>query len=239
MKVIQDLSNGLSIVIPVYNAKDCLFELHNRLQRVCCLCENEVEIILVNDGSNDDSYEILEKLQREDTRVKCISLQRNNGQLLAIAQGLAHASGKYILIMDCDLQDRPEDILKLKETLIKKNCDVVFAKKQQRKDKWHRKFFSFCFHKVLFFITKVDSRDIANFCIFTKRTYLKYRHFNEHFRNAIYYFSMKGLISFEIVLLEQDKRFLGKSSYSFRKLCLCAFCIVRFAILLKRLECER
>lgn len=121
----------LSIVSPVYRAEVCIEVLHRRLTTVLAQLNAEYEIILVDDGSPDRSGELLEKLAASDPHVTAVILSRNFGQHAAILAGLSEAKGERIVVMDCDLQDRPEDIPQLLARL-NEGFDVVLARRVRR-----------------------------------------------------------------------------------------------------------
>ena len=96
----------LSVVIPVYNADGCVDELYHRLISELEKIIDEFEIIMVNDASLDDSWQKIKELAQHDSRIKGFNLSRNFGQHYAIAAGIDHASGDWIVVMDCDLQHK-------------------------------------------------------------------------------------------------------------------------------------
>src|SRR6266446_627975 len=97
---------ALSVVIPVYLAEGCLQELYRRLVASLAKISNDFEIILVDDGSSDRSWQIISDLAARDATVKGICLSRNFGQHFAITAGLDHCRGEWVVVMDCDLQDQ-------------------------------------------------------------------------------------------------------------------------------------
>ena len=102
----------ISVVSPIYGCKACLPELYERLVASLSQISPSFEIILVNDACPENSWECIELLCERDSRVKGINLSRNFGQHYAISAGLDHARGEWVVVMDCDLQDQPEEILK-------------------------------------------------------------------------------------------------------------------------------
>lgn len=117
---------GLSVVIPVYNSESIVLELHKRLTSVLRTINTNYEIILVNDGSPDNSWEKIKSIATFDHRVKAISLRRNFGYDNALMAGLNFVSYSYVVIMDDDLQHAPEDIPQLLSE-IEKGYDVVYG----------------------------------------------------------------------------------------------------------------
>ena len=97
----------ISVVIPVYMAEDCLAELYNRLLISLNQITEDFEIILVDDSSTDNSWNKIHEIAKNDSRVKGIKFSRNFGQHCGITAGLDYVKGSWIIVMDCDLQDRP------------------------------------------------------------------------------------------------------------------------------------
>jgi len=124
----------ISVVVPVYNEEESLDALHEELARVLDALEHESEILLVNDGSADDSAEVLSRLAEKDPRVRVLTFARNFGQTAAMAAGIEHATGDVVIPMDADLQNDPNDIPKL---LLKldEGFDVVSGWRKDRQDK--------------------------------------------------------------------------------------------------------
>ena len=102
----------ISVVIPVYGCKECLYELYLRLCKTLEEISPEFEIIMVNDASPDDCWKLIQELSARDERVKGISFSRNFGQHQAITAGILKSKGEWIVVMDCDLQDKPEEIVR-------------------------------------------------------------------------------------------------------------------------------
>jgi len=123
----------ISIVIPVYKAELCLYELYSRLKKSLELITEDFEIILVEDCGGDRSWNIIEELSKHDKRVKGIQLSRNFGQHYAITAGMDCADGDWYVVMDCDLQDRPEEIPRLYNKAIE-GYEIVLARRGKRKD---------------------------------------------------------------------------------------------------------
>lgn len=122
----------ISVVSPVYRAAGCVAELHRRLVATLDAMHVEYEIVLVDDGSDDGSAEEVARLP-----VKAVLLGQNVGQQRAIAEGLKHATGEWIVVMDCDLQDAPEAIPALYAA--REDVDVVIARRMNRKDSAFRR----------------------------------------------------------------------------------------------------
>ncbi len=207
----------LSVVIPVYGCKDLLAELYLRLTSVLPKVSENYEIILVNDCSPDDSWKAIEGLCEKDTRVKGVNLSRNFGQHAAITAGLQASRSQWVVVMDCDLQDRPEEI----PNLFKKAAqgfDMVFAKRKERKHGALKKLFSKLFYKTLAYFTETDQdHTIGNFGIYSRQTIDSVLAMGDRFR---FFPAMVKWTGFKHASIEaqHDQRPAGKTSYSFKKL---------------------
>lgn len=123
----------ISVVVPVYGCRAALEELHERLTRTLSEITVNYEIILVNDACPQNSWETIEQLCKKDEKVVGIEMARNFGQIQAITAGLDYSTGEWVVVMDCDLQDRPEEIINLYNKAME-GYDAVFAKRKNRKD---------------------------------------------------------------------------------------------------------
>lgn len=206
----------ISVVIPVYGCKDAIQELYSRLTDTLRSMGTDYEIILVNDACPQGSWEVIEKIAQEDTRVVGIDLSRNFGQSKAITAGLDYSSGDYIIVMDCDLQDRPEEIKKL-YSKIKEGYDFVLAKRTDRKDTGLKMFTSKVFYYVYEKLSglKYDPAT-CNFTICTRQVADDFCSMREYHREYATYVCWMGFRR-SYVDVETDPRKEGKSSYSLRK----------------------
>ena len=148
----ENESIHLSVVIPVYGCSTTLTELYLRLVETLNTINSDYEIILVNDASPDNAWTTITEICKKDKRVKGINFSRNFGQHYAITAGLTYASGEWIIVMDCDLQDQPEEITKLYEQ-INNGFEIILAQRQFRKDALYKKLTSFIFYKVFGYLT--------------------------------------------------------------------------------------
>ena len=173
----------ISVVVPVYGCKAALRELYTRLcQSLEQIC-NEFEIILVNDNCPQNSWEVIEELCKEDSRVKGIEMARNFGQIKAITAGLDYSTGDWVVVMDCDLQDRPDEIPNL-YTKALEGWDIVYARRVERQDGFWKKMSSRAFHRVYSYLSGSKSdRTIANFGIYKKRVIQEYNKMTEKARS--------------------------------------------------------
>ena len=125
----------LSVVVPCFNEKDSVLEFHSLLSKELKLNKISYELIMVDDGSNDNTLELLKEIVTRDKNVRVISFSRNFGKESAMLAGLKHANGQYVAIMDSDLQHTPSMLISMYNKLIETpSCDVVCAYKSNRSD---------------------------------------------------------------------------------------------------------
>jgi len=199
----------ISVVTPVYGCEECLVELCDRLRSSLGKITDNYEIILVNDASRDDSWNVICALSAQEKRIKGINFSRNFGQHYAISAGLDTADGDWVVVMDCDLQDRPEDIIKLYEKA-QEGYDIVFANNNGKKNNRLTSKLYYKLHKAL---TKEDSVT-ASFIILSKRVVLTLRQFREKHRLILKLLQCVGFTRSE-VKVNADQRLKGTSSYTF------------------------
>jgi len=212
----------ISVVVPVYGCAVHLPELIKRVKSTISEIDQNYEIILVNDNSPDNSWDLIGSFTERDSKIKAIRFTKNFGQHYAITAGLDHAKGKWVVVMDCDLQDTPEEILKLYNAA-QKGFDVVFGVRDIRYDSLLKRFSSKLFYNVLSFFanTKLDHR-IANFSIANDNVITAFRKMKE--KNRAYPLFIKWLgFDTEYVNVKHSIRKNDKSSYNLRKLLKLAF----------------
>lgn len=159
----------LSIISPIYKGEKMMDELVRRITAAVAPLTDEYEIILVNDQSPDHSWEKIEEHCAKDKHVKGLNLSRNFGQHYAITAGLSHCSGNWVVVMDCDLQDRPEEIPNL-YAKASEGFDSVFAQRTDRQDTFLKKLSSASYHAVFAWLTGVKSdKSVANFGIYHRK----------------------------------------------------------------------
>lgn len=215
----------ISVVIPMYGCRAAVNELHRRLCENLEKLTNSFEIIMVDDCCPQNSWEEIVKICEKDKRVKGIHLSRNFGQIKAITAGLDQSRGDWVVVMDCDLQDRPESIIELYNKA-QEGYDVVFARRKGRKDTWLTKRLSKLFYKVYDYFTdgNFDS-SICNFSISKRKVIDSYCRMREHNRAFVMFVRWLGFNQTAIEL-KADKRFEGKSSYNLKKKMKMAFEII-------------
>lgn len=207
----------ISIVSPVYRAEKIIPILVNRIEKSVSKITNDFEIILVEDGSLDNSWKVIEAVSKTNLKVKGIKLSRNFGQHPAIMAGLSKAKGEWVVVMDCDLQDQPEEIEKLFNKALE-GYDVVLARRSNREDTFFKKLSSAFFSKVYGFFTdtKYDN-EIANFGIYHKKVINSVLEISDYIKFFPLFINFVGYRSTSIPV-EHASRESGISSYSFSKL---------------------
>jgi dolichol-phosphate mannosyltransferase len=207
----------ISVVAPVYGCCGSLKELYERLKQTLSTISEDFEIILVNDASPDDSWSVIRELVAEDDRVKGINLSRNFGQHKAIAAGLHHAQGDWVVVMDCDLQDRPEEIVKLYNKA-QEGYDAVFGQRIGRQDSRRKRWTSRAFIAVYDYLSdsKTDPT-IGNFSIISRKVVEGLKQFKEQHHAYTFFVIWLGFKR-TYVEVEHAKREIGKSSYNFKRL---------------------
>jgi glycosyltransferase involved in cell wall biosynthesis len=212
----------ISIVVPVYKGEECLDELYRRLAAALGTFTQEFELILVEDCGGDGSWEKIKALAKQDPRVRGFRFSRNFGQHYGITAGLDQARGDWVVVMDCDLQDQPEDIPKLYRKA-QEGYDVVLALRTDRKDSLFKRLSSYLFFKLFRYLSGLDyDADAGNFRIISRKVADSYRQMRENLR------LFGGLVTwmgFPTASIEADhaERVAGKSSYTFGKLLQLAF----------------
>jgi len=207
----------ISVVTPIYGYCASLRELYLRLVNTLETINPDFEIIMVNDGSPDDVWERIVELAQKDKRVKGISLSRNFGQHYAISAGLDHCKGEWVVVMDCDLQDQPEEIIKLYQKA-QEGYEIILASRSNRKDSFVKKLFSKLFYFILSFLTGSEQDEsVANFGIYSQRVVTHVRNLRESIR---YFPTMIQWVGFKStkVSVEHAQRKDGVSGYRFKKM---------------------
>lgn len=208
----------LSVVIPVYNDQEVLDELLKRLTpAVTAICQN-YEVILIDDGSRDKSWAKIEELKQQYENIVAVKLARNFGQQNAIAAGLDQATGDVIVLMDSDLQDRPEDIHVLVNALFEHNSTMAIAQWESRKDSFFKVFVSRLFFFVSDHMTEIHVKPrLGIFRAMRSSVVRELKKFPETTATTVslLYYIGHGYVA---VPLKRDARFAGKSGYNLKKM---------------------
>lgn len=215
----------ISIVSPEYKGEKMVHELVERIKKSVSTLTEDFEIILVNDASPDNTWECILKEGEQDNRIKGINLSRNFGQHQAITAGLSFVKGEWVIVMDCDLQDRPEEIPNLYHKALE-GYDIVYAQRIIRQDKGIKKLSSSIFHKTFNWLSgqKTD-KSIANFGVY-KRDVID--EFNKMPERARSFGSLINFLGFKVTAMpvQHAERGEGSSSYTLHKLFKLAFDII-------------
>jgi len=206
----------ISVVSPVYRAEKIVAELVRQLHEKLSILTDNYEIILVNDASPDNSWELIAAECSKDVRVKGINLSRNFGQHYAITAGLSFVTGEWIIVMDCDLQDRPDEIQNLYNKALD-GWDIVYARRKKRKDFFLKKMISVIFSSFYTYLSGVKIGNVSNFGIYNSKVIFEYNKMKEYSRSfgpLIRYLGFRSCI----IDTKHGERFEGKSSYTFGKL---------------------
>lgn len=207
----------ISVVTPVYGCRSALHELFLRLKTTLEAITPDFEIIMVNDGSPDCAWDTIVELAQADRRVRGINLSRNFGQHLAITAGLDYCRGEWVVVMDCDLQDQPEEVGRLYNKAVE-GYEIVFGRRLTRHDNVLKKSLSRVFYSFFSYLTetKQDS-SIANFGIYHRKVIDSVLKMQDSLR---YFPTMVRWVGFRSAAVEvgHAKRKLGKTSYNLRKL---------------------
>ncbi|HEY0046991.1 MAG TPA: glycosyltransferase family 2 protein [Flavobacterium sp.] len=208
----------LTIMIPVFNEQECIAGLYSKLVDVANILTCDCEILFINDGSTDDTLDIIKNLQVSDARVSIVDLSRNYGKEVAMTAGLDYLKGDTLVIIDADLQDNPS-MLSLMLVEIENGYDDVYAQRISRKgETWLKKASSLWYYKVLAAMSTVPiQKDTGDFRMLSQKAIIALKNLRENERN------MKGLFSFigfkkKAVYYERDERFAGKSKWNYFKL---------------------
>ena len=212
----------ISIVSPVYRAELFVEKLVSEIEKAVQSLNVTYEIVLVDDRSPDNSWGKMKQISAQNPNVKSIRLSRNFGQHPAIMAGLSHANGEWIVVMDCDLQDQPKEIIKLYNKTIE-GFDIVLARRTNRKDGFFKKLSSYVFHQIYGYLTdtKFDNT-IANFGLYNKKVIIEVLAMNDYIKSFPLFANWVGFKSVAIEV-EHAERDSGSSSYSLSKLLSLAF----------------
>jgi dolichol-phosphate mannosyltransferase len=219
MKKDMKYQQSISVVVPIYNDEEVVAELHRRLRPVLEEITADYELILVDDGSRDHSWQKMLEVRRENEHVRAVRLSRNFGQQSAIAAGLSLTSKELIVLMDSDLQDRPEDIPVLIDALLAdKQATMAIAQWEERKDSRMKLAVSHLFQRVSNSITEIHTMPrLGIFRVMKKSVVDELKKFPEKTATTVsllYYIGSK----YVAVPLKRDARFAGKSGYNLRKM---------------------
>jgi glycosyltransferase involved in cell wall biosynthesis len=207
----------LSVVVPVYRCAECLAELHERLVRTLETNVQSFELVFVDDRSPDSSWEFLGELAERDERVRAIRLSRNFGQHAAITAGLAESSGRWTVVMDCDLQDPPEEIPRLL-AMARRGYEIVLSKRVGRSQSWPRRVAGRAYFRIRNFFMRMDmSTEYSSLSLLSRKVVDAFLNVHDRDRQYMLIVHWLGFERGEIEF-EHAERAAGKSSYTMRQL---------------------
>jgi glycosyltransferase involved in cell wall biosynthesis len=208
----------ISIVSPVYRSEKIIDELVRRIIEEVKKITDDFEIILVEDGSPDNSWTKIEENCLKDNRVKGIKLSRNFGQHYSITAGLEASKGDFVVVMDCDLQDNPKYISELYNKA-QEGYEIVYTQKSERKHSFFKNFTAGLFFSVFNWLS--DSQDagkmVGSFSILSRKVvdnFIKIKDYHRHYLMVLRWMGFKHTY----ITIEHEKRYAGKSSYNFWRL---------------------
>ena len=207
----------ISVVVPVYKADHILDELYRRLKSALETISADFEIILVEDCGGDSSWQLIERLTAADRRVRGIQFSRNFGQHYGITAGLDYCRGDWVVVMDCDLQDRPEEIPRL-YAKAQEGYDIVLARRGLRHDPLLKRLTSLLFYKVFSYLADIEyDGESGNFRIMSRKVVSSFCLMRERLR---FFGGLIQWMGFPTAGIEVEHavRLEGKSTYTFVKL---------------------
>jgi dolichol-phosphate mannosyltransferase len=207
----------LSTVIPVFNEGESLAQLHAELSDVAREQGFDLEILFVDDGSTDSSWEAIERLAREDARVRGIRFRRNFGKAAALSAGFATATGEFVFTLDADLQDDPREMPRFLAE-IQQGRDVVSGWKRTRYDPWHKVIPSRIFNWLVGALTGVRLHDHnCGFKCYRREVFGEVRLYGEMHRFLPVLAAARGWQVGEIVVQHRPRKF-GRSKYGYERI---------------------
>ena len=215
----QDTKIYYSIVVPVFNEQEVLEEFYKRLFVVVEKLSESYEIVFVNDGSEDESLDIMKQLQNRNSKIKILDFSRNFGHQIAITAGMDYSNGRAVIIIDADLQDPPEVISNFVEKW-KQGYDIVYGVREQRQgESIFKKLSAKLFYRILRRMTNVDIPvDAGDFRLIDRKVVdvfsQQIREKNRYIRGLTSWVGFKQVG----VLYKRDKRFAGETKYPLRKM---------------------
>lgn len=209
---------SISIVAPVYNESASLLELYKRISKVMKTSGESWELVMVDDGSTDGTTQMILEMAERDDRVRPVIFARNFGQQNAVAAGLDYSRGNAVVVIDADLQDPPEVILKLIERW-RKGFEVVYAQRTEREgESFFKRATAGLFYRIINRITEINiPLDTGFFRLLDRRVVNVLITMREHHR---FFRAMSIWVGFRqtAVAYKRDPRYAGKTKYSVRKM---------------------
>lgn len=210
----------LDIIVPVFNEESCINETIKRLENVRENLNSELDVnfVFVNDGSKDETANIIATYGQNNKYVKLINFSRNFGHQIAVTAGLDNTNADYVAIIDADLQDPPELIIDMYNKT-KDGYDIVYGKRLKRENETaFKKFTAFAFYRVLNYMCDIDiPKDTGDFRLMTKPVVDTLKNMPEHHRFIRGMVPWTGFKSIPI-MFNRDERFAGETKYPLSKM---------------------
>jgi dolichol-phosphate mannosyltransferase len=211
------MSPKYSLIIPIYNEEETIPEMYHRVSAVMDQLDGPVELILINDGSHDQSLKLLRELRQNDQRICYLSFARNFGHQIAVTAGLNFARGQAVAILDADLQDPPE-LIPAMVAKWREGYHVIYAQRTRRKQEgWFKRFTAYLFYRVLKYLADVEiPTDTGDFCLMDRTVVNLLNAMPERNR---YIRGLRAWVGFRqtAIQFERSPRFAGAVKYTFRK----------------------
>ncbi|MDR1023493.1 MAG: glycosyltransferase family 2 protein [Prevotellaceae bacterium] len=209
----------LSAIIPCYNEEAVIAETHRRLTEVMKKLPHEYELIFVNDGSRDCTFNILSELAAQDKNLKLLNFSRNFGHQCAVSAGLQSCTGDAAVIIDADLQDPPAVILEMLDIMKTEQASVVYGVRKHRKgESWFKLLTAKLFYRLLNYLSDVKFPvDTGDFRLMDRKVINEFnalKEKNKYIRGLISWMGFKQAPCY----YERDKRFAGETKYPLRKM---------------------
>lgn len=208
----------ISYIFPIYNEQDNIDLLYKTIDTLLSKHKQyEYELIFINDGSRDDSINLLKSLQKKDGRITVIDFSRNFGHQIAVTAGLDYSSGDAVIIMDSDMQDPPAVSLELIAKW-EEGYDVVYAQRRTRKDTFFKKITANLYYRTLQRLADIDiPRNTGDFRLIDRKVVDEIKKFKEHNR------FLRGMVSYvgfrqTALLFDRDERHAGDTGYPLKKM---------------------
>ena len=206
----------LSIIVPVFNEEESLLELARQIIDACDTSDISFEVIFIDDGSTDNSWAVIDQAAKSDARFSGIRFRRNFGKAAALTAGMRASDGKYIMMMDADLQDDPAEIPKFIAKL-EEGHDVVNGWKQRRLDPFHKTFPSKVFNWMVGKLTKLRLHDHnCGLKLFRQEVAHEVRIYGELHRFIPVLAAARGFKVSELAVNHRERQF-GYSKYGVRR----------------------
>ena len=207
----------ISVVVPVYGCRDCLQELHQKTRAALESLTDDFELVLVDDASPDDAWQTVRELAAVDDRVRGLRLSRNFGQHAAITAGLAASRGHWVVVMDCDLQDPPEEIPRLYAKALE-GYDVVLSRREERVEPLARRLAAGAYFRIHNMIARSNLHtNYTNLSVISRKvvdSFLALRDLDRQYLLILHWLGFKRAE----VEVRQATRYAGRSAYTVRQL---------------------